>query len=138
MCIRDRCRAASPSATWLRPVFRSTTRTRTVPSSSVTSSSRSTTPRSTTRPTSTLNGCSTATTSEGWVGAVQHRRADAMVHHLAAYLRTASEVVAVEQPFSVEVGRVVLRGVVDRLERVTDDDGTVRVRVVDLKTGRLS
>src|SRR5665811_42919 len=47
-----------------------------------------------------------------------------------------SEVVAVEQPFSVEVGRVVLRGVVDRLELVTDDDGTVRVRVVDLKTGR--
>ncbi len=73
---------------------------------------------------------------EGWVGAVQHRRADAMVRHLAAYLRTAPDVVAVEQPFSVEVGRVVLRGVVDRLERVTDDDGTVRVRVVDLKTGR--
>ena len=73
---------------------------------------------------------------EGWVGAVQHRRADAMVHHLAAYLRTAPDAVAVEQPFSVEVGRVVLRGVVDRLESVTDDDGTVRVRVVDLKTGR--
>ena len=73
---------------------------------------------------------------EGWVGAVQHRRADAMVRHLAAYLRTAPDVVAVEQPFSVEVGRVVLRGVVDRLERVTGDDGTVRVRVVDLKTGR--
>lgn len=73
---------------------------------------------------------------EGWVGAVQHRRADAMVRHLAAYLRTAPDVVAVEQPFSVEVGRVLLRGVVDRLERVTDDDGSVRVRVVDLKTGR--
>ena len=73
---------------------------------------------------------------EGWVGAVQHRRADAMVRQLAAYLRTAPDVVAVEQPFSVEVGRVVLRGIVDRLERVTDDDGTVRVRVVDLKTGR--
>src|SRR5665648_985699 len=73
---------------------------------------------------------------EGWVGAVQHRRADAMVRHLAAYLRTAPDVVAVEQPFSVEVGRVLLRGVVDRLERVTDDDGSIRVRVVDLKTGR--
>jgi RecB family exonuclease len=59
-----------------------------------------------------------------------------MVHHLAEYLRAAPDVVAVEQPFSVEVGRVVLRGVVDRLERVVGDDGTTRVRVVDLKTGR--
>lgn len=73
---------------------------------------------------------------EGWIGARQRRRADAMVAHLAAYLRQTPEVVAVEQGFAVEVGRVVLRGVVDRLERVRDDDGTERVRVVDLKTGR--
>lgn len=73
---------------------------------------------------------------EGWVGAVQRRRASAMVHHLAEYLRAAPDVVAVEQPFAVEVGQVVLRGVVDRLERVVGEDGTTRVRVVDLKTGR--
>lgn len=73
---------------------------------------------------------------DGWVGARQRRRADAMVAHLAAYLRQTPDVVAVEQGFAVEVGRVVLRGVVDRLERVRADDGTERVRVVDLKTGR--
>lgn len=72
----------------------------------------------------------------GWVGAVQRRRAASMVHHLARYFRDSAEVIAVEQPFRVELGRVVLRGVVDRLERVVSDDGTVRVRVVDLKTGR--
>lgn len=73
---------------------------------------------------------------DGWVGARQRRRADGMVAHLAAYLRQTPDVVAVEQDFAVEVGRVVLRGVVDRLERVRGEDGTERVRVVDLKTGR--
>lgn len=72
---------------------------------------------------------------EGWVGAVQRRRADSMVRHLAAYLRSAGEPLAVEEPFSVQVGRVLLRGTVDRLERVDGPDGP-RVRVVDLKTGR--
>lgn len=74
---------------------------------------------------------------DGWVGAVQRRRADGMVRHLASYLRTAGEVVAVEEPFAVQVGRVLLRGTVDRLERLPDgEDGVPRVRVVDLKTGR--
>ena len=74
---------------------------------------------------------------EGWVGQVQRRRAASMVRHLAAYLRAAGEPVGVEQPFSVEIGRVLLRGTVDRLERVDDGpDGAARVRVVDLKTGR--
>jgi superfamily I DNA/RNA helicase/RecB family exonuclease len=68
---------------------------------------------------------------EGWVGAVHRRRAAAMVHHLAEYLRAHPDVAGVERPFAVAVGRVVLRGVVDRLEIV---DGAVRV--VDLKTGR--
>ncbi|NTW38932.1 MAG: PD-(D/E)XK nuclease family protein, partial [Cellulomonadaceae bacterium] len=70
--------------------------------------------------------------SPGWVGAVQRRRADSMVRHLAAYLATSDEVLAVEQPFTVELGRVVLRGTVDRLERSTGGD----LKVVDLKTGR--
>lgn len=82
---------------------------------------------------------STLDLPEGWVGAQQRRRADSMVRHLAAYLRDAAEVVAVEKPFTAELGegaRVVLRGVVDRLERVVDPDGTARLRVVDLKTGK--
>ena len=76
---------------------------------------------------------------EGWVGAQQRRRADSMVRHLATYLRQAGEVVAVEQPFTADLGaagRVVLRGIVDRLERVVGPDGTARLRVVDLKTGK--
>ena len=74
---------------------------------------------------------------EGWVGAVQRRRAESMVEHLAAYLGTSDEAVAVEQEFSVPIGRVVLRGTVDRLERAADSpDGSPRLRVVDLKTGR--
>ncbi|GEN80665.1 ATP-dependent helicase [Actinotalea fermentans] len=76
---------------------------------------------------------------EGWVGTQQRRRADSMIRQLAAYLRDAGEVVAVEQPFTAELGeagRVVLRGVVDRLERVVDPDGEPQLRVVDLKTGK--
>ena len=74
---------------------------------------------------------------EGWVGAVQRRRAQSMIEHLAAYLRTSDDAVAVEQGFSVPIGRVVLRGTVDRLERAPDGpDGATRLRVVDLKTGR--
>ncbi|MCL3859860.1 UrvD/REP family ATP-dependent DNA helicase [Actinotalea sp. K2] len=75
--------------------------------------------------------------SDGWVGAVQRRRARAMVRHLAAYLKAQGEPVAVEEPFSVQIGRVVLRGSVDRLERVGDTpEGRPLLRVVDLKTGR--
>jgi superfamily I DNA/RNA helicase len=75
-------------------------------------------------------------TTDGWVGSVQRRRADAMVGHLAAYLATRGEPVAVEETFAVRIGRVVLRGSVDRLERVRGDDGRTSLRVVDLKTGR--
>lgn len=73
----------------------------------------------------------------GWVGAVQRRRAESMVRHLAGYFAAAGRALAVEQPFEARVGRAVLRGTVDRLEQVaTDDDGAAVVRVVDLKTGR--
>jgi len=75
---------------------------------------------------------------DGWLGAVQRRRADAMVRQLGAYLGAADPVVAVERPFSVQLGRVVLRGAVDRLERTgPDEHGRSGLRVVDLKTGRV-
>ena len=74
---------------------------------------------------------------DGWLGAVQRRRADSMVRKLAGYLACADPVVAVEHPFEVALGRVVLRGVVDRLEQTgTGPDGSPGLRVIDLKTGR--
>ncbi|WP_225753149.1 ATP-dependent DNA helicase [Actinotalea sp. Marseille-Q4924] len=75
--------------------------------------------------------------AEGWIAAAQHRRADRMLDHLGRYLRSGHEVVAVERDFRVDLGGVVLRGAVDRIERVgRAEDGTALVRVVDLKTGR--
>lgn len=75
--------------------------------------------------------------TDGWIGAAQRRRADAMLDHLGRYLRSGHEVAGIEQEFRVDLGGVVLRGAVDRLERVgRADDGTALVRVVDLKTGR--
>ncbi len=55
-----------------------------------------------------------------------------MMRRLAEYLKEAGEVVLREAPFSLEVGRALLRGVVDRVESV----GPGAVRVVDLKTGK--
>lgn len=77
----------------------------------------------------------------GWVGTQQRRRADSMIRHLAAYLRDAGEVVAVERRFTVALGDegaggVTLHGSVDRLERVAGPEGETRLRVVDLKTGK--
>lgn len=75
--------------------------------------------------------------TEGWIAAAQRRRAERMLDHLGRYLRSGHDVAALEHEFSVDLGGVVLRGAVDRLERVgTADDGAVLVRVVDLKTGR--
>lgn len=74
---------------------------------------------------------------EGWIAASQRRRAERMLDHLGRYLRSGHDVVAVESEFTVDLGTVVLRGAVDRLERVgRDEDGVALVRVVDLKTGR--
>lgn len=73
----------------------------------------------------------------GWTGAVQRRRADRIMAHLAEYLARADEVAGVEVGFTAQIGRTVLRGSIDRLERVTGADGRPdRLRVVDLKTGR--
>jgi superfamily I DNA/RNA helicase/RecB family exonuclease len=74
---------------------------------------------------------------DGWIAAAQRRRAERMLDHLGRYLRSGHDVVAVERAFEVDLGGVVLRGAVDRLERIgQDDDGVALVRVVDLKTGR--
>jgi superfamily I DNA/RNA helicase/RecB family exonuclease len=69
----------------------------------------------------------------GWFAVRQRERAAEMVRKLAEWLRTNTRVfVAAEQDFEVTIGRAVLRGQVDRLER--DDEG--RLFVVDLKTGK--
>ena len=74
----------------------------------------------------------------GWPALATRRKADAMVHRLAVYLRTAGEPLLVEGAFSVDTDRATLRGSADRIELVDDDTadeaGPV-VRVVDLKTG---
>ena len=71
----------------------------------------------------------------GWISDATRRRAEEMVRKLAEYSRRAAregrELVAVEQDFTVAVGRARLRGRVDRLER----DAQGRLVVVDLKTG---
>lgn len=69
---------------------------------------------------------------DGWPATQTRRRADAMIRRLAEYYTEISGPVLVEESFEVQVGRAVLRGSVDRLER-SGDDG---VRVTDLKTGR--
>lgn len=69
---------------------------------------------------------------DGWPATQTRRRADAMVRRLAEYYTEVSGEVLVEESFEVQVGRAVLRGSVDRLER-SGEDG---VRVTDLKTGR--
>ena len=68
----------------------------------------------------------------GWYAVKQRERAEQMISKLAAWLTdNPRQLVAVEREFAVEVGRAVVRGRVDRLER--DADG--RLVVVDLKTG---
>lgn len=86
---------------------------------------------------------STLDLPEGWVGTQQHRRAEAIVRHLADFLRDAGEPVAVEQGFRIRLddpqaptGGIELRGKVDRIERVPGPDGAPRLRVIDLKTGK--
>ena len=72
----------------------------------------------------------------GWVGDRERQRLHSMVDKLAEYIvasaRAGRDVVAVERRVEVGVGRAVLRGSVDRLER----DAQGRLVVVDLKTGR--
>lgn len=68
----------------------------------------------------------------GWPSTRARRHADGMIERLAGYMRDAGDPLLVEAEFQVEVGRAVLRGVADRIERVSDD----AVQVADLKTGK--
>ena len=69
----------------------------------------------------------------GWFAVRQRERAADMVRKLAEWLRTNTRVfVAAEQDFEVTIGRAVMKGQVDRLER----DAEGRLFVVDLKTGK--
>ena len=69
--------------------------------------------------------------TETWSGRRRVRRAEDAARLLAEHLHSAGEPLAVEAPFAVELGRVRLRGSIDRVE----GDAT-GLRVVDLKTGR--
>lgn len=72
----------------------------------------------------------------GWVTDVQRERAEVMVAKLAAYYQRSAaegrEVLAVEERVRVQIGRAVVAGQVDRLERTADGE----LYIVDLKTGR--
>jgi superfamily I DNA/RNA helicase/RecB family exonuclease len=68
----------------------------------------------------------------GWIGRKEYDRTRHMVERLGRWLAEhPRQVVAVEVPFDVDIGRARLVGRVDRLE--SDDHG--RLVVVDLKTG---
>ncbi len=71
----------------------------------------------------------------GWLSRRQRAEAQTMVARLARYFEESAaggwERIGVELDFQVELGRAVLKGRVDRLER----DGRGGLRVVDLKTG---
>jgi RecB family exonuclease len=67
-----------------------------------------------------------------WQESGQKRRALNMIAALGQYLRTAGELVSAEQKFEVSIGRLVIAGKIDRVEK--DPDGGLRV--VDLKTGK--
>lgn len=75
---------------------------------------------------------------EGWIARRQYDKATAMLDRLArlhSQSRAAGwEVVGTEIDVSVPLGRALVRGRVDRLER----DAEGRLRVVDLKTGSSS
>ncbi|WP_233565690.1 UrvD/REP family ATP-dependent DNA helicase [Cellulomonas sp. PhB143] len=70
-------------------------------------------------------------TAPGWATTSARKSADRMIERLAGYVKGAGEVLAVEAPFELRVGRAVLKGVVDRIERAEDG----QVLVSDLKTG---
>jgi RecB family exonuclease len=67
-----------------------------------------------------------------WQSSGQKRKALSMVAALGEYLRSAGELVTAEQKFEVKIGRLVIAGKIDRVER----DAEGGLRVVDLKTGK--
>lgn len=75
-----------------------------------------------------------------WESVRAERLARAMTGGLAAYLRefegSDRELIGEEAKFSVEIGRAMLRGIADRLERRPLADGRSEITVLDLKTGQ--
>jgi RecB family exonuclease len=73
---------------------------------------------------------------DSWLTDVQRRRAEDMVAKLAAYIAgtraQGRSLVGVEVDVAVRIGRAVIGGRVDRLDRLPDGS----LRVVDLKTGK--
>ncbi|MGO1317826.1 MAG: RecB family exonuclease, partial [Cellulomonadaceae bacterium] len=69
---------------------------------------------------------------EGWVARTLRVRAEAMMTRLAQHVAASGPVLAVEEPFRLEIGRAVLAGSIDRVVRDGD-----RVQVEDLKTGKV-
>ncbi len=69
---------------------------------------------------------------DGWPAVAERRRAERMVRRLAEYFKGAGTALLREAPFSLELDRALLRGVVDRVEDVGDG----AVCIVDLKTGK--
>jgi superfamily I DNA/RNA helicase/RecB family exonuclease len=67
-----------------------------------------------------------------WQAKAQKRKALNMAHAIALYLGQSSDLVASEQKFEFQIGRLQISGKIDRVER--SEDGTIRV--VDLKTGK--
>ncbi|WP_440311677.1 PD-(D/E)XK nuclease family protein [Leucobacter chromiireducens] len=75
-----------------------------------------------------------------WESVRAERLATAMTAGLAAYLRdfeaSERELVGREALFAAPIGRAMLRGIADRLERRVLTSGATEVTVLDLKTGR--
>jgi superfamily I DNA/RNA helicase/RecB family exonuclease len=71
-----------------------------------------------------------------WYSDKQRRQAENMVNKFLAWHNRpeAREVVSVEEPFSLDLGRVVIRGRIDRAER----DGEGRAWIVDIKTSSVA
>jgi len=76
-----------------------------------------------------------------WLRDKEWARAEAIAARLAAYERelaaTGGGTLVSETRLQLEIGRAVLRGRIDRVERVVDEAGE-RIVVVDFKTGRES
>ncbi|MEY4409698.1 MAG: hypothetical protein RLZ99_171 [Actinomycetota bacterium] len=67
-----------------------------------------------------------------WQASGQKRKALNMVAALGEYLRDAGELVTAEQKFEFSIGRLVIAGKIDRVEKTAEGG----LRVVDLKTGK--
>jgi superfamily I DNA/RNA helicase len=68
-----------------------------------------------------------------WQQTAQKRRAMQMVELMSQYLSTAGELVKAEQGFELRVGKLIVSGKIDRVEK----NAAGEILVSDLKTGRI-